>query len=157
MNQNFPLVERLQAVESRIKRIQKDISASTKMHELDIYANMLRDEFDKVRAIRSDPDFLRQEQTQLAFQKIAELEKKLVGPAKPEAQELGLKIDVSGVEQAIEALNRLEAAAIAAQKAVGAVGYAQQVHSGEAVLPSIARMERTLAKWDADGVPTRKE
>lgn len=72
-------------------------------------------------------------------------------------KELGLKIDVSGVEQAIEALNRLEAAAIAAQKAVSAVGYAQQVHSGEAVLPSIARMERTLAKWDSDGVPARKE
>lgn len=72
-------------------------------------------------------------------------------------QELGLKIDVSGVEQAIQALKRLEAAAIAAQKAVSAVGYAQQVHSGEAVVPSIARMERILAKWDSDGVPTRKE
>ena len=72
-------------------------------------------------------------------------------------QELSLKIDVSGVDKAIEALNRLEAAAIAAKKAVSAVGYAQQVHSGEAVMPSIARMERTLAKWDAGGVPTRKE
>lgn len=72
-------------------------------------------------------------------------------------QELGLKIDVSGVEQAIEALKRLEAAATAAQKAVSAVGCLATVHHGEAVLPSIARMERTLAKWDSDGVPTRKE
>lgn len=95
-------------------------------------------------------------------------------------KELGLKIDVSGVEQAIEALNRLEAAAIAAQKAVSAVDYAQKVHSGEAILPSNGdlgallrmhssdaftlsmkdiqhRMERTLAKWDSVGTPARKE
>ena len=50
-------------------------------------------------------------------------------------QELGLKIDVSGVEQAIEALNRLEAAAIAAQKAVSVAGYVPTMHYGEAVLP----------------------
>lgn len=62
-------------------------------------------------------------------------------------QELGLKIDVSGVEQAIEALDRLEAAAIAAQKSVGAVGYVQTEHKGEAVIPekkemlSIVRVE----------------
>lgn len=157
MNQNFPLVEQLQAVESRIKRIQKDIAASTKMHELDVCANRLRDEFDKARSIRSDPDFLRQEQTHFAFQKIAELEKKLVGPEKPEAQELGLKIDVSGVEQAIYALKRLEEAAIAAQKAVGSIGFEQQIHSGEAVMPHIKNIERTLAKWDFVGVPTSKE
>lgn len=51
-------------------------------------------------------------------------------------QELGLKIDVSGVEQAIQALNRLEAAAIAAQKAVSSVGCLATVHHGEAILTS---------------------
>lgn len=91
-------------------------------------------------------------------------------------QELGLKIDCTDAVKAAEALERLAKAAEAAEAAIAKLngqahgGVVFQMvgdickcevlpvlHKGEAVMPSIARMERTLAKWDADGVPISRE